>query len=57
MTMDARSESRIDLLWTARFLTEQCHVGSFALPWDTEEWVECPKFGDEFSRSHLLWDC
>ena len=56
-TRDAESGSRIDLLWTARFLTGNCHVGAFALPWSADEWVECPWCGDVFTRDHLLWEC
>ena len=56
-TRDAESRSRIDLLWTTRFLMGHCHVGAFALPWDVDEWVACPWCGDDFTRDHFLWDC
>ena len=49
--------NRLDLLVTARFIIGHCHVGAFALPWHTEEWVMCPWCGDDFTREHLLWEC
>lgn len=51
------SISKIDLLWMARFLIGHCHVGAFALPWDTDRGVKCTWFGDAFIGYHLLWDC
>lgn len=56
-TRDARSGSRTDLLWMARFLMWHFHVGAYALPWDADEWVECPCCFDVFTRDNLLWDC
>ena len=55
--MDTGERNRLDLLETARFITGHCHVGAFALPWHTEEWVMCPWCGDDFTREHLLWEC
>ena len=55
--MDIGGGNRLDLLETTRFITGHCHVGAFALPWHTEEWVMCPWCGDDFTREHLLWEC
>ena len=66
-TRDAESGSRIDFLWTSRFLTGHCHVGAFALPWAVDEWVGVPGVGpisleiifcgivEGFPRSGNVW--
>ena len=47
----------MDLTVAARVLVGHCHFGEFSLPWYTEEWVECPWCGEEFSRDHMIWEC
>ena len=54
---DADFGGRLDVTYAARFLTSHCHLGAFAVPWDQTEWAPCPLCGDDFSRTHLVWEC
>ena len=55
--VDAGVGDRLDLTVAARFLVGHCHLGSFRVPWDEDEWEPCPLCGEDFTRAHLVWEC
>ena len=44
-------------LIATRFLVGHRHIGARSVPWDQDEWVVCPRCGDDFTCDHFIWSC
>ena len=54
---DAATATRADITMVARFLTGHFHIGDWSPAWDLETLQDCPFYGEEYFREHLVWDC
>ena len=51
---DAGLGDCLDLTMAICFLVGHCHLGSFRVQWDQDEWEPCPLCGEAFTRAHLV---